>query len=514
MENLTQFLSETFNNFLGGTVALFGDPVGILIFFGGVVGGMLFGAIPGVSMLTLAAILLPFTAHLSAEHGIMLFSVIYCTGVYGGAITAILFNIPGAPENAPTAFDGYPMTQAGKAGKAVGAAVMCSAIGGTVSCIIMMLATASIASWAIRNFGPPEIFALVFFGLAVAASVGAKTFWKGWLSIMAGLMIAVVGLDPVGGIERYNFDMPYLAAGIHFIPTILGFFAVSEIFVQAEKKATGVYKAPKLSVDFPTFRELWTHKIAVVRSIIIGFFCGILPGIGATLAAFMGYNEAARWSKDRINFGKGKIEGVISSETANNSATGAAMIPLLALGLPGGALTAMMVGVFQMHDMEPGPLVFLNSPDLVWVVFAAMFFANLSILLVGFLEAKTIVNLLRIPFQFLAPMILLLATVGSYAVRGLVIDVVVMFVAGVAGFFLRRSGYSVAGIVLGLILGKIGEQTFAQAMQMLHFEFTGFFDRPIALVLLIAGALTVIGSVYGAFFKVKKEGSEGRSFEP
>ena len=335
----------------------------------------------------------------------------------------------------------------------------------------------------------------------MAASVGAKTLWKGWLSIAAGLLIAVVGLDPVGGIERYDFNMPYLLAGIHFIPTILGFFAVSEIFVQAEKKATGVYQAPKVSVDFPSLAELIAHKFAVVRSIFIGFFCGILPGIGATLAAFMGYNEAVRWSKERAQFGKGKLEGVISSETANNAATGAAMIPLLALGLPGGALTAMMVGVFQMHDMEPGPLVFLNSPDLVWVVFAAMFFANASILLIGFLETKTIINLLRIPFQFLAPLILLLATVGAYAVRGLVIDVVVMFVAGVLGFFLRRSGYSVAGIVLGLILGKIGEQTFAQAMQMLHFEWLGFTARPIALVLLIAGTLTILGSIYGAFFK-------------
>jgi putative tricarboxylic transport membrane protein len=457
---------DAFDNFLTGTVTLFSDPIGILIFFGGVIGGMLFGAIPGVSMLTLAAILLPFTAHLSPEHGIMLFSVIYCTGVYGGAITAILFNIPGAPENAPTAFDGYPMTQKGQAGKAVGAAVMCSALGGSIS-------------------------------------VGAKTFWKGWLSILIGLMVAVVGLDPVGGIERYDFEMPYLLAGIHFIPTILGFFAVSEIFVQAEKKARGSYTAPKLSVDFPSLSELIAHKWAVFRSIVIGFFCGILPGIGATLAAFMGYNEAVRWSKNREEFGKGKLEGVISSETANNAATGAAMIPLLALGLPGGALTAMMVGVFQMHDMEPGPLVFLNSADLVWVVFAAMFFANVSILFVGFLETKTIINLLRIPFQFLAPMILLLATVGAYAVRGLTIDVIVMFLAGVVGFFLRRSGYSVAGIVLGLILGKIGEQTFAQAMQMLHFEWSGYFDRPIALGLLIAGILTLCASIYGAFFKKK-----------
>jgi putative tricarboxylic transport membrane protein len=397
------------------------------------------------------------------------------------------------------------MTQKGQAGKAVGAAVMCSAIGGVVSCIIMMAATAAIADWAISAFGPPEIFALVFFGLAVAASVGAKTFWKGWLSILIGLMVAVVGLDPVGGIERYDFEMPYLLAGIHFIPTILGFFAVSEIFVQAEKKVRGSYEAPKMGVEFPTMKELIAHKFAVIRSILIGFFCGILPGIGATLAAFMGYNEAVRWSKTPEEFGKGKLEGVISSETANNAATGAAMIPLLALGLPGGALTAMMVGVFQMHDMEPGPLVFLNSADLVWVVFAAMFFANLSIIVIGFLETKTIINLLRIPFQFLAPMILLLATVGAYAVRGLTIDVVVMFLAGVIGFFLRRSGYSVAGIVLGLILGKIGEQTFAQAMQMLHFEWSGFFDRWIALGLLIAGFVTLCGSIYGAFFKKHKK---------
>ena len=250
--------------------------------------------------------------------------------------------------------------------------------------------------------------------------------------------------------------------------------------------------------------ELVAHKFAVIRSILIGFFCGILPGIGATLAAFMGYNEAVRWSKDRSEFGKGKMEGVISSETANNAATGAAMIPLLALGLPGGALTAMMVGVFQMHDMEPGPLVFINSADLVWVVFSAMFFANLSILLIGWMETKTIINLLRIPFQFLAPLILCLATVGSYAVRGLTIDIIVMFIAGVVGFFLRRSGYSLAGIVLGLILGRIGEQTFAQAMQMLHFEWSGFLGRPIALALLVAGFATLIGSIYGAFFRKRR----------
>ena len=485
-------------NFINGSVMLFSNPTSVLIFIGGILGGMVFGAIPGVSMLTLAAILLPFTANLTATDGIMLFSVIYCAGVFGGAITAILFNIPGAPENAPTAFDGFPMTQKGQAGKAVGAAVLCSAFGGTCSAILMMAATAAIADWAISAFGPPEIFALVLFGLSVASGVGARTLWKGWLSVLLGLMLATIGLDPVGGIPRYDFDVAYLLAGIHFIPTILGFFAVSEVFIQAEKRATGEYRAPKVNLDFPSFKEFWQLKFAVLRSVVIGFFCGILPGIGATLAAFMGYNEALRWSKTPEKFGKGELEGVVSSETANNAATGAAMIPLLALGLPGGALTAMMVGVFQMHDMEPGPLVFINSGDLVWVVFAAMFYANISIFFLGWLQTKTVVHLLRIPFQFLSPAILILATVGAYAVRGLVVDIIVMFVAGIAAFFLRRSGYSVAGIVLGVILGKIGEQTFAQAMQMLHYDLGSYLRRPISAVLLVAGVATILVNIYRA----------------
>ena len=429
----------------------------------------------------------------------MLFAVIYCTGTYGGAITAILFNIPGSAENAPTAFDGYPMTQNGESGKAVGAAVLCSAIGGIASALVMMAATEPLANWAIRNIGPPEIFALVFFGLAVASSVGARTIWKGWMSVLIGLLIATIGQDPVGGINRYNFGLTDLAAGIAFVPAILGFFAVSEIFVQAEKKASGKYKAPKVSMNFPSFLELWMHKIAVVRSIIVGFFCGILPGIGATLAAFMSYGEAVRWSKNREEFGKGKLEGVISAETANNAATGAAMIPLLALGLPGGALTAMMVAVFQMHDLQPGPLVFMLSPDLIWIVFAAMFYANVSILLIGLLETKTILNLLKIPFQFLAPLILMLATTGAYISRGLVLDVVVMFLAGIFGYLLRRSGFSIPGIVLGLILGQIGEQNFAQGMQMVHYDLGTYFSRPICAILIFAGVVTLGSSIYRAF---------------
>ena len=222
---------------------------------------------------------------------------------------------------------------------------------------------------------------------------------------------------------------------------------------------------------------------------------GFCPGIGATLAAFLGYSQAQRWSRNRDKFGTGEIEGVVASETANNAATGAAMIPLLALGLPGGALTAMIMGIFQIHGMEPGPLIFITSGDLVWITFAAMFWANLLIVLLGWIQTKTVVHILRVPFRWLAPGILMLAIIGAYALRNLVIDVWVMFIAGVIGFFLRATGYSAAGIVLGVILGKIGESAFSKSMQLMHYDVTGFFGRPIAAVLLVLGVIAIVTSI-------------------
>lgn len=478
-------------NFLNGTAYLFSDPTAIILFVSGLLGGALFGAIPGISLLTLGAIILPFTAYLNSEDAIMLYSVIYCSGVFGGAITAILFNIPGSPENAPTAFDGYKMTLKGQAGRAIGAAVLCSSLGGMVSCILMMTSTAAVANWAVSAFSSQEVFALIFFGLTVAVSVGAATLWKGWLSVLLGLAIATIGSDPAGGVERFNFGTYYLLAGIHFIPTILGLFAVAEVFEQSRKIAAGERPRIKASMEFPSFWDFWRMKITIARSVLVGLFAGVLPGIGATLAAFLSYNEAVRWSRHPERFGKGELEGVVAPETANNAATGAAMIPLLALGLPGGALTAMMMGVFQIHGMEPGPLIFVTSTDLVWITFAAMFFANVAIFLLGWIQTKTVVHLLRIPFQFLAPAILILATIGAFAVRNLILDVWVMFAAAIAGFFLRRYGFSPAGVVLGLVLGDLGESSFVKSMQLMDYNWLGFFERPISAVLIAAGLLTL-----------------------
>ena len=262
------------------------------------------------------------------------------------------------------------------------------------------------------------------------------------------------------------------------------------MFTQGAKRISGQQQAITVGMNFPKWLEFWRLRWTVLRSMGLGFFAGVLPGIGAVLAAFLSYNETVRWSKTPERFGRGELSGVVASETANNAATGAAMIPLLALGLPGGALTAMMMGVFQIHGMEPGPLVFITASDLVWVTFAAMFFANIFILILGWIQTKTVVHLLRIPFHLLAPAILLIATVGAYALRNLVIDIWVMFIAGIIGFFLRRTGYSVAGIVLGLVLGKLGESSFSKSMQLLNYDLFALFSRPITATLLTIAILT------------------------
>jgi len=484
-----------------GIISLFSDPVALLLFSAALVAGLLFAALPGINMVTLGAIILPFTIYLEPSQAIMIYGVIYVAGTYGGAVMAILFNIPGSAENAPTAFDGYPLTQQGKSGLAIGAAIVSSSLGGILATILMMIAAPTIGRWAIHAFGPPEMFALIFFGLNVAASVGAETFWKGWLSVMLGLLLACIGTDPAGGLTRFSFGTYYLLAGIHFIPLILGFFAISEVFVQAEKMVTLKYKAPKVGLTFPSFRDFWRMKICIIRSWILGFCAGVLPGIGATLAAFLSYNEAKRWSKHPERFGKGELEGVVASETANNAATGGAMIPLLALGLPGGAITAMMISVFMIHGMEPGPLIMVRAHALVWQLFVAMFLANLFIFFLGYLETRTVINLLKIPFRLLCPIILILSTIGSYALRNSLFDVWVMILAGIAGYFLRRSGYSVAGIILGVILGKIGESAFVKAIIIINYDWLGFFSRPVCAVLLFGGLITLAWNAYSSFRK-------------
>ncbi|MDX6750397.1 tripartite tricarboxylate transporter permease [Geminicoccaceae bacterium 1502E] len=470
------------------------DPVALALFFGGLCAGSLFGAIPGINMLTLGAVLLPFSAQMNPAHAIMLYSVIYCSGVFGGAITAILFNIPGAPENAATAIDGYPLTRAGKSRKAVGAAVLCSALGGVISSLVMIFAAQATARWAVQAIQPADIFGIVALGIAIAATVGAKTIWKGWLSVLFGMLLACVGTDPIDSAPRFTFGSYALYAGIKTVPLILGVFAVVEIFSQLASRGTLPAVRSGGGSEHFSLSDLLQSRWTVCRSTVIGFFAGLVPGVGASLAAFVSYGSEKALAGRSGRFGRGELRGVIAAETANNAATGAAMIPMLALGLPGGALTAMMIGVYQLHGMEPGPLIFTTAPDIISLVFAAMLLANVGILLLGWVEARTVTHLVRLDTRYLMIFLLVISTIGAYAERNLMIDVWVMFGAGVMAWFLRESGYSMAGLVLGLILGRVGEASFMKAALLADYDVLAFFERPVAAVCLgLAVAVTCAG---------------------
>jgi putative tricarboxylic transport membrane protein len=477
---------------MSGTLSLVTDPVSMMMFISALLLGLVFGAIPGLSGMTLAAVALPFTVYLSTDDAILFYAVVYVAGVYGGAITAILFNIPGSVENAPTALDGFPMTLKGQAGRAVGLAITSSALGGTFSCILLMMTSEVIARWAVEAIGPIEKFAMILFALSAVASIGGNSIVRRWISLFLGLFLAVIGTDPVGGLGRYSFGSYYIMTGISFAALLLGFFAVTEVLIQGERLITGRYTPPPFSIDFPRVAELWKMRFNIFRSAMIGFVCGVLPGVGSALGSFLSYTEAERWSKTGIASGKGNPDGVVASETANNAATAGAMIPLLGLGFPGGGYTAIMLSVFILHGLTPGPLVMSQQHDLVWLVFCGMFWASICIFLLGMLEARMVVQMLRIPFTILGPIILVLATIGAYSLRNNILDVWTLFLAGLTGYLLKQFGYPLPIIVMGFILGRLAETSFYQTMIITDYNPVKFAKYPVALFFLFLAVLTIL----------------------
>lgn len=467
------------------------DPLNFLILFGGLVVGILFGTIPGLSGVMAVSLLVPFTYGMTPTHGLLAMAAIYCASTYGGAMTAILFRIPGSPENAATTFDGYPMTQQGRAAEALGTAIICSAIGGLASCLVLII-VAPVLAKAVLAFGDPEYFALVAFGLSVVPSLGVKSTLKGLLSALMGLFLATVGLSAMTGLPRFTFGVGYLYSGLHFIPVMIGLFAASEVFFRSEQVVSHGEETFRSKAALPNIRSLLRLRWTILRSSLIGVIIGMLPGTGTVIASILGYNEEVRWSKHPEKFGTGVIEGVAAPETANNAATGAAMIPLLTLGIPGGAITAVMLGVFEIHGLEVGPGLFANQADMVYTIFAGMVLVNLLIIAGGLVEVRTMVRVLDIPYAVLGPIILVLCAIGSYAIRSNVVDIYAMFAFGVIGYIMKRYDYSITAMVLGLILGPIAERTFLRSMLLFDNNVLTFFTRPISGVFLVLAALSFI----------------------
>ena len=448
--------------FQGFAVAL--SPVNIGLMFLGIVLGILIGVLPGLGGANGVAILLPLTFTMSPVSGIILLSCIYWGALFGGAITSILFNIPGEPWSVATTFDGYPMAQQGQAGQALTAAFTSSFIGAFVAVLMITFLAPLVAKFALK-FGPPEFFAvqLLTFCSFVGMSKGAP--WKTLAAMFLGFSLAAVGMDNVTGQLRLTFGFEPMMKGFDFLIAVIGLFGIGEILLTMEEGLAFKGKDGKINskVVLETWKKLPRYWLTYVRSSVVGCWMGITPG-GATPASFMGYGIAKRFSKTPEQFGKGDIEGVLAPETAAHAAGTAALLPMLTLGIPGSPTAAVLLGGLLVWGLQPGPLLFVEQKDFVWGLIASMYLGNVVGLIVVLLTVPWFAAILRIPFSIIAPVILVICAVGAYTVHSSMFDVWMMMGFGVVGYVFKKLDYPLAPLVLALVLGDMAENAFRQSL--------------------------------------------------
>lgn len=459
----------------------------------GALAGFLVGILPGLSASGGVALLLPFTYALPSVAAIALITALYTAAEYGGSVTAIAINMPGEPGALATTFDGYAMTKRGQPGKALGISMWASLIGGVVSTIALLLLALPLANFAL-TFGPPEFFALGVFGLTIVSSLSGASLAKGFVVAAMGLALTVVGLDVLTGMTRFTFGIPEFFAGIELIPVLIGLFALSELFVIVEELTTERLRVADMSSDLPTMREVRDIIPASLRGSFFGLAIGVIPGAGKAIASLIAWNEERRFSKTPERFGKGAPEGVAAPEAANNSVVGGALIPTLALGVPGSATTALLISAMVVHGLTPGPSLFEGNPEVVYSIFFSLLLANAAILVMGLAGTKVLwVRVISAPSPVLVPIILGICFVGAYSVTNSMLNVWVMFAAGVIGYGLRRYGFPVAPIVLALVLGDLIETNLRRGLIITGGDLVEFFARPLALVFLVLAALSIVG---------------------
>ncbi len=459
----------------------------------GVIFGVLAGAMPGLSPSTAVALLVPFSYTMSPSLALILLTSIYIATNYGGSITAVLINTPGTPAAAVTTFDGYPLTKQGKAGKGLGMALIASTIGGIVGVCILILFAVPLAKFAV-TFSAADYFALALFGLATIASLSTGNVIKSLIAIVTGLLIKSIGIDPISGVSRFTFDSDHLYDGFNLIPALIGLFAVSVVFAEFEHMMQKSKSAQKICSKFPSMIECWKVKWTILQSSVIGTIVGIFPGAGATIASFLSYDWAKRSSKTPDQFGKGCLEGVAAAEGANSSSVGGALVPLLALGIPGSATGAVLLGAFMLHDLNPGPMLFQSNPEIVYGIFASLIVANILMLLLGFIGNRLFIKVISIPRHILYPMILVLAVMGSFSVNSSLFDVCACLGFGVMGWLFKRYNYPVAPVVLGIVLGRMVEENFRRAVMMGGYKV--FFTEPLSLIMICLAVMSFIVPLY------------------
>lgn len=466
----------------------------------GVLGGVILGALPGLTATMGVAILLPFTFSMDPTPALVMLIGVYIGGIYGGSIAAILLKTPGTPASAATVLDGHTMAIKGLAAKALSIAAVASFIGGLISTIVLIAIAPILADFALR-FNAPEYFALALFGLTIIASVSAKNIMKGLLAGTIGLLVSMVGLDPISSVPRFTFGIMDLYSGINIIPVLIGLFAISEGLNQLEKLSNKQQDMPpkfdyKL-LSFPDFKKILP---TCIKSGLIGTSIGAIPGAGADISAFACYNEAKRVAKNPEEFGNGSMHGLAAAESGNNGVTGGSLVPLLTLGVPGDAVSAVLLGALIVQGLTPGPLLFTQNPEIVYGIFSSMIVANIVMLLIGLLGIRFFCRIIEVPKIIMIPMIIFLSIIGAYAINNSMFDVGIAIVFGLLGFILNKLDIPSSPILLAIILGPMAETNLRKSLIMYEGSWSFLYDRPIALAFI----LFAIFSVYSTI-KLKKK---------
>lgn len=473
------------------------SPMVFLYLVLGVTGGVIIGALPGLTATMGVAILLPFTFGMEATTGLIMLVGIYIGAIYGGSISAILLNTPGTPASAATCFDGYALVQKGMATKALSTSVIASVIGGLISCLALTTISPYLAKFALK-FSAHEYFALALFGLTIIASISAQNFLKGIIAGVIGLLVATVGMDSITSYPRFTFNTVDLLNGFSVIPVLIGLFALSEAFCQIENLLTEKsVDASKIKIDrnYLSLKELKKVLPTMIKSGIIGTFIGSIPGAGADIAAFVCYNEAKRSGKDKEAFGKGSLEGISAPEAGNNGVTGGALVPLLTLGVPGDAVAAVLLGALIMQGLTPGPLLFEQNPEVVYGLFSSMILGNIILLGVGLFGIRFFSKIVEIPKALLVPSIIVLSTVGSYAMNNSMFDVGITVTFGIIGYILNKLKFPSSPIVLAIILGPMIEENFRKSILMYEGSIKFLYTRPITIVFLILTIISIVSAL-------------------
>jgi putative tricarboxylic transport membrane protein len=476
------------------------EPINLWYAFIGCLIGTLVGVLPGIGPLSGISILLPITFGLNATQAVIMLAGIYYGSQYGGSTTSILMRIPGEASSVMTCVDGYAMAQRGRAGSALCIAAVGSFIAGTFGIVMLTVVAPPLATLALK-FGPPEYTALLTLGLIFLAYMSSSSLIRTLLMACTGLMLGMIGIDNMTGHFRYSFDLVELGDGIGIVPVAVGLFGLGEILSTPSKNVTGKVMAPKLRELLPTTQEWREAAMPIARGSVLGFIIGIIPGSAHIISSFLSYALEKKLSKHPEQFGHGAVAGVAGPESANNSASTGAFVPMLALGIPTGPITAVLIGALMVHGVSAGPQLVTEHPDVFWGFVASMYVGNLMLLLLNLPLVGMFVSVLRIPYAYLYPLIIMFCIIGVYEVSHSIVDVWIMLIMGVFGYGLRKFGFDPAPLVLGLVIAPLFEQSLRQSLIMSNGDYLIFFSRPIALGLMLVCIALLAMSALSFFLK-------------